>query len=145
VPSIFDLPAIPPLIWIRNANSHLIIDTTGRARHRITVTLSIGSNSGDTSISAECGVTFLAIALGSCVRSFPDCAIVRGLLTAMALSFLNRVRVWSLTPSVAASGAMLFILALFISNVEAWRPAAFFGRYQDVAIYFSAAQALAKL
>jgi hypothetical protein len=62
----------------------------------------------------------------------------------MALSSLNRVSAWSVTPSVAASGAMLFILALFISNVEAWKPATFFGRYQDDAIYFSSAQALAK-
>ena len=39
--------------------------------------------------------------------------------------------------------ALLLILALFISNVEAWNPATFFGRYADDALYFSCAQALA--
>jgi uncharacterized protein involved in cysteine biosynthesis len=27
--------------------------------------------------------------------------------------------------------ALLLVLALFISNVEAWKPATFFGRYAD--------------
>jgi hypothetical protein len=62
----------------------------------------------------------------------------------MALRSLNLLRVRSVTPSVATSGAMLLILALFISNVEAWKPATFFGRYQDDAVYFSSAQALAQ-
>jgi hypothetical protein len=62
----------------------------------------------------------------------------------MALRSLNLLRVRSVTPSIAASGAMLLVLALFISNVEAWKPATFFGRYQDDAVYFSSAQALAQ-
>ena len=40
--------------------------------------------------------------------------------------------------------ALLFILVLFISNVEVWKPATFFGRYSDDALYFSSAQALAQ-
>jgi len=62
----------------------------------------------------------------------------------MALRSLNLLRVRSVTPSVATSGAMLLILALFIANVEAWKPTTFFGRYQDDAVYFSSAQALAQ-
>ena len=46
--------------------------------------------------------------------------------------------------STAASVALLFILVLFISNVEIWKPATFFGRYSDDALYFSSAQALAQ-
>jgi hypothetical protein len=75
---------------------------------------------------------------------FADCAIVRALPTTMALRSLNLLRVWSITPSSATAGALLLILALFISNVEAWKPTTFFGRYQDDAVYFSSAQALAQ-
>jgi hypothetical protein len=57
---------------------------------------------------------------------------------------LNKVRVWLVTPSAHASGALLFILAIFIWNVETWKPETFFGRYQDDAVYFSSAQALAQ-
>jgi len=57
---------------------------------------------------------------------------------------LNKVRVWLVTPSAHASGALLFILAIFIWNVESWKPETFFGRYQDDAVYFSSAQALAQ-
>jgi len=39
---------------------------------------------------------------------------------------------------------LLLILAIFIWNVESWKPATFFGRYQDDAVYFSSAQALAQ-
>jgi hypothetical protein len=62
----------------------------------------------------------------------------------MALRSWNLLRVWSITPSSATAGALLLILALFISNVEAWKPTTFFGRYQDDAVYFSSAQALAQ-
>lgn len=57
---------------------------------------------------------------------------------------LSRVRVWLVTPSARACGALLLILAIFIWNVESWKPATFFGRYQDDAVYFSSAQALAQ-
>jgi hypothetical protein len=57
---------------------------------------------------------------------------------------LNKVRVWQVTPSVCASGALLLILAVFIWNVESWKPETFFGRYADDALYFSCAQALAQ-
>jgi hypothetical protein len=57
---------------------------------------------------------------------------------------LNKVRVWLVTPSVCASGALLLILAVFIWNVESWKPETFFGRYADDALYFSCAQALAQ-
>jgi len=62
----------------------------------------------------------------------------------MALSYLNRLHAEPLARSVSVSLVLLFILALFISNVEAWKPATFFGRYQDDAVYFSSAQALAQ-
>ena len=62
----------------------------------------------------------------------------------MALSYLSRVFAEPLARSVSVSLVLLFILALFISNVEAWKPATFFGRYQDDAVYFSSAQALAQ-
>jgi hypothetical protein len=73
-----------------------------------------------------------------------DCAIVRALSISMVFSSLNRGRVWFVTPSAGASVALLFILVLFISNVEIWRPSTFFGRYSDDALYFSTAQALAQ-
>src|SRR6266404_9909290 len=57
---------------------------------------------------------------------------------------LSRVRVWLVTPTARACGALLLILAIFIWNVESWKPATFFGRYQDDAVYFSSAQALAR-
>jgi len=57
---------------------------------------------------------------------------------------LNRLHVWLAAPSAGASAALLFILVLFISNVEIWKPARFFGRYSDDALYFSSAQALAQ-
>jgi hypothetical protein len=66
------------------------------------------------------------------------------LINPMALSFPNQSRVWFVTPSVGALVALLFILVLFISNVEVWNPATFFGRYSDDAIYFSTAGALAQ-
>src|SRR6266853_11899 len=72
----------------------------------------------------------------------PDCAIVRALSTLMALNSLNQVRKWLVTPSAVASVALLFILAIFIWDVESWKPETFFGRYQDDAVYFSSAQAL---
>jgi hypothetical protein len=62
----------------------------------------------------------------------------------MALSYLNRLHAEPLARFVSVSLGLLFILALFISNVEAWKPATFFGRYQDDAVYFSSAQALAQ-
>jgi len=62
----------------------------------------------------------------------------------MALSSLDRVHAEPLARSLGVSLVLLFILALFISNVEAWKPATFFGRYQDDAVYFSSAQALAQ-
>lgn len=62
----------------------------------------------------------------------------------MALSSSNRVPGEPLARSVSVSMVLLFILALFISNVEAWKPTTFFGRYQDDAVYFSSAQALAQ-
>src|SRR6266853_2101801 len=74
----------------------------------------------------------------------PDCAIVRALSTLMALNSLNQVRKWLITPSAVASVALLFILAIFIWNVESWKPETFFGRYSDDALYFSTAQALAQ-
>src|SRR5258708_11875075 len=74
----------------------------------------------------------------------PDCAIVRALSTLMALNSLNRVRKWLVTPSAVASTALLFILAMFIWNVESWKPETFFGRYSDDALYFSTALALAQ-
>ncbi len=57
---------------------------------------------------------------------------------------LIRLLVLRLTPSLGAAVALLFILVLFISNVEVWKPPTFFGRYQDDAVYFSSAQALAQ-
>jgi hypothetical protein len=57
---------------------------------------------------------------------------------------INKLRVWLVTPSVCASGALLLILAVFIWNVESWKPETFFGRYADDALYFSTAQALAQ-
>jgi hypothetical protein len=62
----------------------------------------------------------------------------------MALNSLNWARKWLFTRSAGASGALLFILVIFIWNVESWKPETFFGRYQDDAIYFSSAQALAQ-
>jgi hypothetical protein len=62
----------------------------------------------------------------------------------MALNSLDQVRKWLVTPSVVASAALLFILAIFIWNVESWKPETFFGRYSDDALYFSTAQALAQ-
>jgi hypothetical protein len=73
-----------------------------------------------------------------------DCAIVRDLSTAMSFASLNRVHNWLATPSVGVSGVLLLILVLFTSNVEAWKPATFFGRYADDALYFSCAQVLAQ-
>ena len=69
---------------------------------------------------------------------------MRLILAAMALSSFNRLRVSLVTPSVGVAVALLFILVLFISNVEVWKPSTFFGRYQDDAVYFSSAQALAQ-
>ena len=57
---------------------------------------------------------------------------------------LSRLRVVLVTPSVGTAVALLFVLVLFISNVEVWKPPTFFGRYQDDAVYFSSAQALAQ-
>jgi hypothetical protein len=57
---------------------------------------------------------------------------------------VKRLRVLLMTPSAGAAMALLFILVLFISNVEVWRPPTFFGRYSDDALYFSTAQALAQ-
>jgi hypothetical protein len=74
----------------------------------------------------------------------PDCAIVRALSTLMALNSLDQVRKWLVTPSAVASAALLLILAIFIWNVESWKPETFFGRYSDDALYFSTAQALAQ-
>src|SRR5713101_1951895 len=62
----------------------------------------------------------------------------------MAFGSLNRVHNWLATPSVGASGVLFLILVLFTSNVEAWKPATFFGRYADDALYFSCAEALAQ-
>src|SRR5260370_1604029 len=62
----------------------------------------------------------------------------------MTLIYLNRWRVWLVSASAGASAALLFILVLFISNVEVWKPATFFGRYADDAVYFSSARALAQ-
>jgi hypothetical protein len=62
----------------------------------------------------------------------------------MALSYLNRLHAEPLARFFSVSLGLLFILALFVSNVEAWKPATFFGRYQDDAVYFSSAQALAQ-
>src|SRR5258708_38998757 len=62
----------------------------------------------------------------------------------MALNSLNQVRKWLVTPSAVASTALLFILAMFIWNVESWKPETFFGRYSDDALYFSTALALAQ-
>ena len=73
-----------------------------------------------------------------------DCAIVRDLSAAMAFGSLNRAHNWLASPAVGASGVLLLILVLFTSNVEAWKPATFFGRYADDALYFSCAQALAQ-
>ena len=56
----------------------------------------------------------------------------------------RRLPAWLATPSTGAAVALLFILVLFISNVEIWKPATFFGRYSDDAVYFSSAQALAQ-
>jgi hypothetical protein len=61
----------------------------------------------------------------------------------MDLGSFNRSRAWSFAGTVIPPLALLLILALFISNVEAWNPATFFGRYADDALYFSCAQALA--
>jgi hypothetical protein len=72
-----------------------------------------------------------------------DCGIVRCVPTLMSL-LLNKVRVWLATASVRTSSALLLILAVFIWNVEVWKPATFFDRYQDHAIYFSSSQALAQ-
>ena len=57
---------------------------------------------------------------------------------------LNRLPVWFTAPSASTAVALLFVLALFVSNVEVWRPATFFGRYSDDALYFSSAKALAQ-
>jgi hypothetical protein len=57
---------------------------------------------------------------------------------------LNKVRVWLVSASPRTSGSLLLILAIFIWNVESWKPETFFGRYSDDAIYFSTAQALAQ-
>jgi len=57
---------------------------------------------------------------------------------------LNKVRVWLATPSVRTSSTLLLIPALFIWNVRVWKPATFFGRYQDDASYFSSGPALAR-
>jgi hypothetical protein len=62
----------------------------------------------------------------------------------MDLNSLNQVRKWLVTHSAVASVALLFILAIFIWNVESWKPETFFGRYSDDALYFSTAQALAQ-
>jgi hypothetical protein len=59
-------------------------------------------------------------------------------------SSLKQLRVRLVTPSAGAAVALLFILVLFISSVEIWKPATFFGRYSDDAVYFSSAQALAQ-
>jgi hypothetical protein len=74
----------------------------------------------------------------------PDCAIVRALSIVMDLGSFNRSRPWSFAGTVIPPLALLLILVLFISNVEAWKPATFFGRYADDALYFSCAQALAQ-
>src|SRR5216683_230669 len=74
----------------------------------------------------------------------PDCAFVRALSTLMALNSLNQVRKWLVTPSAVASVALFFVLAIFIWNVESWKPETFFRRYSDDALYFSTAQALAQ-
>src|SRR6266853_4182857 len=62
----------------------------------------------------------------------------------MALNSLDQVRKWLVTPSAGASVTLLLILATFMWNVESWKPEIFFGRYQDDAVYFSSAQALAQ-
>jgi len=77
-------------------------------------------------------------------RVLHDCVIVRGLPNPMAFGSIKQLRVRLVTPSVGVAVALLFILVLFVSNVEVWKPATFFGRYSDDAVYFSSAQALAQ-
>lgn len=77
-------------------------------------------------------------------RVLHDCAIVRGSPNLMAFGSLKPSRVRLFTPSAGAAVALLFILVVFISNVEVWKPATFFGRYSDDAVYFSSAKALAQ-
>ena len=81
-------------------------------------------------------MTFRAISISSRVRFLIDCVIVPALSILMVLSFLSRLRVSALARTAAVSLSLFFILALLISNVEAWKPATFFGRYQDDAVYF---------
>jgi hypothetical protein len=62
----------------------------------------------------------------------------------MANDSLNRTSFSSATSRAQVTAALFLILAIFVWNVESWKPGTFFGRYQDDAEYFSSAQALAQ-